>query len=58
MYFNRSAGSGKTYTLNQYIHYLKARRVSVATTASTGIAATHMNGTTITVGHGLASKTT
>jgi GTPase SAR1 family protein len=42
-----SAGAGKTYTLNQYIHYLKARKVPVAITASTGIAATHMNGMTI-----------
>jgi GTPase SAR1 family protein len=38
-----SAGAGKTYTLNQYIQYLKARKVPVAITASTGIAATHMN---------------
>ncbi|KKR21404.1 MAG: Exonuclease V subunit alpha [Candidatus Moranbacteria bacterium GW2011_GWA2_39_41] len=41
------AGSGKTYLLKQYIDYLKERNVSVAITASTGIAATHMNGQTI-----------
>lgn len=42
-----SAGTGKTYVLNQYISYLKERKVTVAVTASTGIAATHMNGMTI-----------
>ncbi|MGI8419754.1 MAG: PIF1 family DEAD/DEAH box helicase [Candidatus Levyibacteriota bacterium] len=41
------AGSGKTYLLNQYIAYLKLHKVSVGITASTGIAATHMGGTTI-----------
>ncbi len=47
VFLTGSAGSGKTYTLNQYIDYLRARRVPVAVTASTGIAATHMSGTTI-----------
>lgn len=47
VFLTGSAGAGKTYTLNQYIHYLRARKVSVAVTASTGIAATHMSGTTI-----------
>ena len=56
VFLTGSAGSGKTYTLNQYIHYLKARRVSVATTASTGIAATHMNGTTIHSWAGIGIK--
>ena len=35
--FNRFGWCRKTYTLNQYIHYLKARKVPVAITASTGI---------------------
>ncbi len=39
VFLTGSAGSGKTYTLNQYINYLRARRVPVAVTASTGIAA-------------------
>ena len=47
VFLTGSAGAGKTYTLNQYIMYLKARKVPVAITASTGIAATHMNGMTI-----------
>lgn len=41
------AGSGKTHLLNSYIDFLRTKRVSVAVTASTGIAATHMNGRTI-----------
>ncbi len=47
VFLTGSAGAGKTYTLNQYIQYLKARKVPVAITASTGIAATHMSGMTI-----------
>lgn len=41
------AGSGKTYLLNRYIEYLKSQKITVGITASTGIAATHMGGTTI-----------
>ena len=41
------AGSGKTYVLNQYIQYLRKKNIPVGITASTGIAATHLNGTTI-----------
>ncbi|MCP6247759.1 AAA family ATPase, partial [Klebsiella pneumoniae] len=39
VFLTGSAGAGKTYTLNQYIEYLKARKVPVAVTASTGVAA-------------------
>jgi DNA-binding CsgD family transcriptional regulator len=41
------AGSGKTWLLNSYIRYLRKHRVGVAVTASTGLAATHLNGRTI-----------
>lgn len=47
VFLTGSAGTGKTYVLNQYIEYLQNRKVPVAITASTGIAATHMNGQTI-----------
>jgi len=47
VYLTGAAGSGKTYALNEYISYLKNRGVPVAVTASTGIAATHIGGTTI-----------
>lgn len=47
VFLTGAAGSGKTYVLNQYISYLKKHHIPVAITASTGIAATHMNGKTI-----------
>ncbi len=47
VYLTGQAGSGKTYLLNIYIDFLKKNKVGVAITASTGIAATHLNGSTI-----------
>lgn len=47
VFLTGAAGAGKTYLLNQFIRYLKENRVKVAVTASTGIAATHLYGTTI-----------
>ncbi len=41
------AGSGKTYVLNQFIKDARADGKSVAVTASTGLAATHLGGNTI-----------
>lgn len=40
-------GAGKTYVINQYIAWLEVAGLSVAVTASTGIAATHIGGMTI-----------
>jgi len=40
-------GSGKTYTINRYVRYLRSKSINVAITASTGIAATHVGGMTI-----------
>jgi len=56
VFLTGSAGAGKTYTLNQFITYLKDHKVPVAVTASTGIAATHMNGTTIHSWSGIGIK--
>ncbi|MDO4224027.1 MAG: AAA family ATPase, partial [Acinetobacter sp.] len=56
VFLTGSAGAGKTYTLNQYIRYLRERNVAVAITASTGIAATHMNGRTIHSWAGIGIK--
>ena len=47
VFLTGAAGSGKTYLLNQYIKYLRSHNIPVGITASTGIAATHMGGTTI-----------
>jgi ATP-dependent exoDNAse (exonuclease V) alpha subunit len=56
VFLTGSAGAGKTFVLNQYIQYLKERKVPVAITASTGIAATHMNGMTIHSWSGIGVK--
>ena len=40
-------GSGKSYTIKQYIDYLAEHGVYASVTASTGIAATHIGGMTI-----------
>lgn len=50
------AGSGKTYVLNRYIDYLRDKKIPVAITASTGIAATHLGGRTIHSWSGLGIK--
>ncbi len=56
IFLTGSAGAGKTYVLNQYIQYLKERRIPVSITASTGIAATHLEGTTIHAWSGIGIK--
>lgn len=50
------AGSGKTFLLNRFIGYLKEKKIGVAITASTGIAATHINGRTIHSWAGIGIK--
>jgi ATP-dependent DNA helicase PIF1 len=49
-------GAGKTYVLNQFIREATRAGKNVATTASTGIAATHIGGTTIHSWSGLGIK--
>ena len=49
-------GSGKTHTINRYIAWLRERGVEPAVTASTGIAATHVNGMTIHSWSGIGIK--
>ena len=51
-------GSGKTFLLNEYVNYLKQHHKAVAITASTGIAATHMNGITLHSWSGLGIRDT
>lgn len=41
------AGAGKTYVLNQFVRHAKADGKHVSVTATTGLAATHLGGTTI-----------
>jgi len=47
VFLTGSAGSGKTFLLNEFVDYLKSKKILAGVTASTGIAATHINGRTI-----------
>jgi len=49
-------GSGKTHTINRYTEWLRERGVDPAVTASTGIAATHVEGMTIHSWSGIGVK--
>ncbi len=51
-------GAGKTHVINQYIAWLEAAGLSVAVTASTGIAATHIGGMTIHSWSGIGVRDT
>lgn len=56
IFLTGAPGSGKTYLLNKYINYLKSCNVKIAVTASTGIAATHLQGVTIHSWSGIGVK--
>jgi len=47
IFLTGSAGTGKTYILNQYILYLKSRKIIPTIVAPTGIAASHLQGQTL-----------
>ena len=47
VFLTGSAGTGKTYLLNQYILYLKQRKIIPTIVAPTGIAASHLQGQTL-----------
>lgn len=47
VFLTGAPGAGKTYTLKQFINRAQRAGKKVAVTASTGIAASHLNGTTI-----------
>ena len=49
-------GAGKTYTINRYVEWLKENGVEPAITASTGIAATHIGGSTIHSYSGIGAR--
>ncbi len=56
VFLTGQAGSGKTYLLNEYVKFLKKNKIGVAVTASTGIAATHLNGFTVHSWSGIGIK--
>jgi len=47
VFLTGAPGAGKTYVLNQFIDWAEQEGYTVAITASTGIAASHIGGTTI-----------
>lgn len=49
-------GSGKTYTVNAYIAWLRSHGIEPARTASTGIAATHIGGMTLHAWSGIGVR--
>lgn len=49
-------GTGKTYVLNKYIEFLRKKNIAIGITASTGIAATHLDGVTIDSWSGLGIR--
>jgi ATP-dependent DNA helicase PIF1 len=51
-----AAGAGKTYVLNQFIRRARADGKNVAVTATTGLAATHLNGATIHAWSGIGVR--
>lgn len=56
VFLTGEAGTGKTFVLNKYIQFLKKRKIPTAITASTGIAATHLDGVTIDSWSGLGIR--
>lgn len=51
-----AAGAGKTYLLNQFIRRARADGKSIAVTATTGLAATHLGGATIHAWSGIGVR--
>ena len=47
VFITGSAGTGKTFLLNQFTFYLKSRKIIPTVVAPTGIAASHLQGQTI-----------
>ena len=56
VFLTGAPGSGKTFVLNQFIKNAKSLKKRIAVTASTGIAATHIGGTTIHSWSGLGIR--
>ncbi len=53
-----AAGSGKTFLVNRFISYCREHSITLAVTASTGIAATHIGGMTIHSWSGMGIRDT
>lgn len=58
VYLTGKSGAGKSYTIRQYIAYLRKNKIPVAVTGSTGIAAINVNGVTIHSWSGIGINST
>jgi ATP-dependent DNA helicase PIF1 len=47
VFLTGSPGSGKTYTVKEYVDWLRSHDIEPSITASTGVAATHIHGQTL-----------
>ncbi len=56
MLLTGAAGTGKTYVLQEFVRRSKRRGKNVAITATTGLAATHLSGTTIHAWSGIGIR--
>ncbi|MDE2173170.1 MAG: AAA family ATPase [Patescibacteria group bacterium] len=57
VYLTGEPGSGKTYTINEFIAWLRASGIEPSVTAATGIAATHVAGMTLHAWSGIGVST-
>ena len=58
VFLTGAPGSGKSYVLTKFVRNAHAQKLKVAVTASTGIAATHIGGTTIHSWSGIGIRET
>lgn len=56
VFLTGAPGAGKTHVINQFIDYLHDKDIAAGITASTGIAATHIGGSTIHSWSGIGIK--
>lgn len=56
VFLTGAAGAGKSHVLREYISYLRRHGIRYAVTASTGIASTHIGGTTIHAWSGIGIR--
>ncbi len=58
VFLTGAAGTGKTFLINRFIRHAKEHGITIAVTASTGIAATHIGGMTIHSWSGMGIRDT
>lgn len=56
VFLTGEAGTGKSYTVSRFVEWMRKERINYAITATTGIAASHINGYTIHSWSGMGIK--